>query len=333
MKEIRWGIVGPGTIANKFARAIKNVEGACLVAVASRSEARGREFAERHGIQSVFSSYKSMAASDCVDAVYIATPHPYHAPCAELFLQAKKHVLCEKPMCLNAKQARKLQAVAEENGMFLMEAMWTRFLPAIKEVCALVKRGEIGEVLSLEADFCYASTPEEKAKMFVPSMGGGSLLDVGIYGLTFASLLFGNQPEEVCSMATIEDGMDAQMNVLLRYEGGAIANVSSAVVLQKPETAYVYGTKGYILIPNFYGATEFYVYIDGEEKHMKAPSIGEGFEEEILEVCSCINAGKKQSDVMPLCETITMLELMDQIRRTHGICYPFDGEYAGNRCF
>ena len=133
MKKVRWGIVGPGNIANKFAKAIKNVETAELVAVAARSKEKGKIFAETYGIKNVFTGYEKMAESDLVDAVYIATPHPFHKPNAKMFLSAKKHVLCEKPVCVNAYQAENLKECAKENNVFLMEAMWTRFLPAINE--------------------------------------------------------------------------------------------------------------------------------------------------------------------------------------------------------
>ena len=149
MKKIRWGIVGPGNIANKFAVAIKNVECAELAAVAARSMEKGSEFAARYGIPKVFGGYDAMAASDEVDAVYIATPHPFHKPCAELCLKAGKHVLCEKPLCINEAQAVALKECAKEHGVFLMEAMWTRFLPAVKEACAIVASGAIGEVMGL----------------------------------------------------------------------------------------------------------------------------------------------------------------------------------------
>ena len=326
MEKIRWGIVGPGTIANKFAKAIKNVEGAELVAVASRSEEKGREFANKYEIKNVFCGYEKMAESDMVDAVYIATPHPFHKPCAEIFLNAKKHVLCEKPICINAFQAEKLKECANKNGVFLMEAMWTRFLPAIKEALDVVKRGEIGEVLGVTADFCYASTPEEEEKLFDNNMAGGSLLDVGVYGLHFTSLFLGNKPESICAAAHVENGVDIHTNILMKYENGAIANLSSAIGVNKPETAYIYGSKGQIYIPQFYGANEIFVSVGGDVNYIVKPAIGDGFEEEIYEVCGCIRAGKTQSETLPLDESIEILKQMDTIRNQIGVSYPFEGE-------
>jgi len=324
MKKIRWGIVGPGCIANKFAQAVKNVDCAELRAVASRSEDKGREFADKYDIPLVFCGYEVMAASDEIDAVYIATPHPFHQPCAELFMNSKKHVLCEKPLCVNAEQARMLKESAVRNGVFCMEAMWTRFLPAVREICNTVKSGEIGEVMGLEADFCYAIEESEDPKVFDNALAGGSLLDVGVYGLHFASLLFGNNPVSVSSEANVVSGVDRHMNILLRYENGAIANIGSAITLYKPENALIYGTKGFIAVPDFYGASEFTVVKDGCVETFEHPYIGNGFEEEIYEVCRCIDAGKTESDVLPLDESIAMLELMDTVRGQCGIVYPFD---------
>ena len=324
MKKIRWGIVGPGEIANKFAKAIKNVEEASLVAVASRSESRGRAFAEKYNIEKVFGSYEDMANSGDIDAVYISTPHPFHKPCAENFLNAGKHVLCEKPLCVNAKEAKELSKCAKKNNVFLMEAMWTRFIPAIIKVQEIVRNGVIGEVRGIEASFCYASSPEEEAKLFQNEMAGGSLLDVGVYGLHFVSLFLGNNPISVSAEASVEDGCDCITNVLLRYGCGAIASVSSATKLNKPADAYIYGTKGHIYIPHFYGATEFFIRIGEEETRISAPSIGDGFEEEIKEVCRCIECGKTESEILPHSESIAMLEIMDNIREKIGVRYPFD---------
>jgi len=326
MRKIRWGIVGPGVIANKFAKAINNVECAELVAVASRSEKKGKDFAAEYNIPNVFCGYEKMAESDLVDAVYIATPHPFHKPCAELFLNAGKHVLCEKPLCINEHQAQRLKECAEKNNVFLMEAMWTRFLPAIKEAKEIVERGDIGEICGIEADFCYSSTPQEEAKLFQNEMAGGSLLDVGVYGLHFSSVFLGNTPESITALAHIENGVDIHTNILLKYKNGAIANVTSAIGVNKPDTAYIYGSKGQIYIPNFYGATELFVSVGGDVNYIVKECIGDGFEEEIIEACECIKKGRHQSDILPLDESIAILKQMDKVRTQIGVKYPFDGE-------
>lgn len=326
MKNIRWGIVGPGKIANKCAVAIKNVPGAELVAVASRDGKNAEAFAQKHGIPQVFTGYEAMAASDAVDVVYVATPHAFHKPCAELFLNAGKHVLCEKPVCVNAYQAKKLKECAEKNGVFLMEAMWTRFLPAILEAQEIVKRGEIGEVLGVEADFCYNTPYQEGHRLFTPALAGGALLDVGVYGLHFADMFLENDPEQIIALANNYAGVDMHTTVLLKYQNGAVANITSAVNVEKPETAYIYGSKGRIYIPHFYGATELFIHTEAGERHVVKPCMGDGFEEEIMEVCQCIREGKLQSDIHPMAKSIVMLQQMDEVRAQIGIRYPLEGE-------
>jgi len=326
MEKIRWGIAGPGFIANKFAQAIQNTDCASLSAVASRTEENGRMFAEKYGIPNVFCGYEAMAASDCIDAVYISTPHPFHITCAEPFIVAGKHVLCEKPLCVNSAQAIKLKKAADKAGVFLMEAVWTYFLPAIREVIEIVRKGEIGEIRGVEADFCYSIDESEDPKLFKNDMAGGSLLDVGVYGLHFASMLLGYEPVSISSQAHIENGVDLHSAVLMKYSNGAIASVSSAVKLYKPETAFIYGSGGYIRIPHFYGADSYEICSNGEERIVSKPFIGNGFEEEIIEACNCIISGKKESDILGLSKSIAVLKMMDEVRRQNGLVYPFDAE-------
>lgn len=321
MEQLRWGIVGPGCIAHKFAKAITNVADAELVAVASRSESRALDFAERYHIPRTFFSYEELANSDAVDAVYIATPHPFHLPCAELFLSAGKHVLCEKPLCVTARQAEKLKTIAERHRCFLMEAMWTRFLPAIQEVVRIVQAGVIGEVMGIRADFCYAQAPEEEPKLYQNHMAGGSLLDVGVYGLHFADLFLG-VPKQVQASAWLQDGIDVHTSMILSYQTGAVAEISSAIGLEKPCVAWIYGTRGKVEVPNFYGAQEFLLHTADGVKRVQHPSIGDGFEEEIIEACNCIREGRIESEKLPLAKTITILEQMDEIRTTIGVSYP-----------
>ncbi|MBQ7338768.1 MAG: Gfo/Idh/MocA family oxidoreductase [Clostridia bacterium] len=322
--KIRWGIVGPGSIANRFANAVKNVAGAEVTAVASRSADRAREFADKHNIPNAFASYEEMANSTAVDAVYIATPHPFHKPYAELFLKAKKHVLCEKPICVNAKEAIDITECAKQNNVFLMEAMWTRFLPAIEEAVRVAQSGEIGEIRGVRAEFCFYSSPSPTSRLYAPELAGGALLDVGVYCLNFVAAFLGNDPEEIRSIANVQNGADYQTDVLLKYQGGAIASISAAVNVSKPVVGYVYGTKGYIRVPHFFGATEFFVNTNNEERRVHKPYIGDGFEEQIEEACSCIRNGKTQSDKMPMSESIKIMEQMDAVRKQIQLVYPFE---------
>lgn len=325
MKTIRWGIVGPGTIARRFAEAVKNVEGAELCAVASRSSDNGKAFAEKFDIPNVFEGYDKLAESDIIDAVYISTPHPFHKPCAEMFINAGKHVLCEKPICVNATEAEALKKCAEKKGVFLMEAMWTRFLPAIKEAQRIVNSGEIGEIRAVEADFCFNS-PHEVApiRIFSPDLAGGALLDIGVYCLHFAAAFLGSNPESITSVAHTDGKVDLHTTSLLKYKSGAVANLSSSISVTKPDTAYIYGSKGRIFIPHFYTAKELFITTDEGEKHIVKEYLGNGFEEQTIEACECIRRGNLESEIVTLNESITIMKQMDLIREQIGIRYPFE---------
>ena len=317
---VRWGIVGTGEIANKFARAVCNAEGAKPVAVASRRAEVARTFADTYGIEHSFGSYEELAAFDGVDAVYIALPHKYHAPYTEMSLRAGKHVLCEKPVAIRAEELERVQAVAKEENRFAMEAMWTRFLPVMAEIKKVIANGTIGDVLEVSADFCY-NNPDHTHHAFAGDGDGGSVLDVGIYGLTFALMFLGEDVRRVQAAARMENNADLNMNALLTFGTGAMARVSSALALEKPELGYIYGSKGYIRVPTFYGASQFDVVVDGEAQTYSVPFKGNGFEEEIEECCRCILNGKTQSDILPLSCSMAVLKLMDEIRAQLGIVH------------
>lgn len=324
MEAVRWGIVGTGNIANKFASAVRNAEGAELVAVASRRVETSKEFAQKYNIEKVFEGYENLAAYDGIDAVYIALPHIYHASYSKMFLEAGKNVLCEKPISVNGKELEEIKKVAENKNVFIMEAMWTRFLPAIKEAKRLVDEGIIGDVREVSADFCY-NYPDVTHQLYDNARAGGSLLDIGVYGINFASVFLGDDISDIKASAYVKNGVDERLNVLFTYKNGDIARISSAISLGKPEDGYIYGTKGYICVPTFYGASEFEVVIqDGERKKYLVPFKGNGFEEEIEECNRCILSGKRQSDVMPLSQSSVTMKIMDEIRKQIGVVYSVD---------
>lgn len=325
MNQVKWGIVGTGTIANKFAQTVNNATGGKLVAVASRTAASASTFAARYGIAHAFSSYEDLAAFEGVDAVYIALPHTYHSKYSNYFLQAGKHVLCEKPVSVNLKDLQETRSIANKTGLFMMEAMWTRFLPAIHKIQEIISAGVIGEVKEVSADFCYALSDLDN-NVYKNEYAGGALLDVGIYGLTFASIFLGDEIADIQTAAHKRNGVDDRIHILLTYKNGNIARISSALNLYKPEDGYIYGTKGYIRVPTFYGASAFEVITD-DGAHRQAYSVsfkGNGFEEEIEECNNCILTGKAQSDVHPLTQSAVIMRLMDEIRKQVGIVYPLD---------
>ena len=326
MKKVRWGIAGPGRIAHKFADALKNIECAELVAVASRFEDEARDFADKYGIDNVFVGYDDMASFDGVDAVYVSTPPHVHKDVALIYLNAKKHVLCEKSICVNAFQAMQLKECAEKNDVFLMEAMWMKFLPVIRNVKSIVESGTIGKIENITADLGWFLGDREGHRVFMNEFAGGVLLDIGVYGFHFINLIMNELPESIKSAAKIENDVDVQTGILMKFSSGAIANVFCTFEADKPRSAYIYGNKGNIYIPNFLGGSEFIVTVDGEEKRFDFPSIGEGFEEEILEANTCIINGKTRSDIHPVTSSIEILNQMDIVREQIGVKYPLEGE-------
>lgn len=325
MKKIRWGIAGPGIIAHKFAEALAKVENAELVAVASKSADRAQNFAREFDIPNIFSSYEKMADFDGVDAVYVSTAHPFHKDCAEIFLNAKKAVLCEKPLCVNEKQAKELCDTAKKNGAFLMEGVWSLFLPYFAELKKIISRGDIGEIMSLSADFCYSIERDEDPKLFENALAGGSLLDVGVYTIHFASAIFEEYPQNVKAISDIENGIDRHTQMLLSFSNNRSAALSSAIRLEKPFDAYIYGTKGRIYIPDFYKADGFTVTTnDGNSKAYSFAYGDNGFEFEIEDASKRIISGEKESAVLPLNDTLNVAKIMDEIKKSIGLVYPFD---------
>lgn len=326
MAKLRFGIVGTGNIAHRFARAIALVPEAELTAVASRTREKAEAFGDEFGVPLRFDSYESMAASDRIDAAYIAVPHAGHAAAAILMMNRGKHVLCEKPMAVTAAEAESMIACAGKNRVFLMEAMWARFVPGTKKVLELIEAGAIGEVRGVEAKFCYTMSEAEYGHHVLKrENGGGSLLDVGIYGLNFASWYVDSEVEQMDAQADLFRGVDAHTCVLLKYKNGAIADLSSATLLQKPNEGYVYGTKGYIHLTRFYAPESVTLCRpDGTSETFDTPYIGNGFENEIAHVCDCVSGGLIQSPVHPWEQTLFILRQMDAIRRRIGVTYPQD---------
>lgn len=326
MKKLRFGIVGTGGIAHRFAEAIKNVPCAELTAVASRTRENAERFGDEFGIPNRFASYEAMAQSDVIDAAYIAVPHSGHKDCSILMLSHAKHVLCEKPMAVNAKEGEEMFACAKQNGVFLMEAMWARLVPGTLKMLALVESGMFGDIRAVEGKFCYTMDEDEMDHHVLKNEnGGGALLDVGIYGLHFASWYLGNDIVHTDAQADLWNGIDVHTTVLDKYANGAIADTSSAVFVRKPNEGFVYGSKGYARLPRFYAPQEIEIHLnDGTNETLHTPYLGNGFEEQIIHVCECVEKGLTESPVIPAQQTLTQLRRMDDIRKHIGVTYPQD---------
>ena len=324
--KIRFGIVGTGTIAHRFANAIKNVVNAELVAVASRTKENADKFGDEFGIPVRFDSYEKMAQSDVIDAAYIAVPHSGHIGCSCLMMNNGKHVLCEKPMAVNYLEAEEMFRCAEKNNVLLMEAMWARLVPGTLKMLELVEKGILGDILGVEGKFCYTMDEDEMDHhVFKSENGGGSLLDVGVYGLNFASWYLGKDVEVINAQSDIYNGVDSHTCAIIKYKSGAIADVSSAILLRKPNEGYVYGSKGYAHLRRFYAPQEIEIYFNnGETEKILTPYAGNGFEEQITHFCECVSDGLKQSPVVTPEQTLYITRQMDEIRKMTGIVYPQD---------
>ena len=327
MRKYRWGILAPGNIAQKFTKGLDAIPGAAIKhAVGSRDLKRAEEFAGRHGYEKAYGSYQELAEDPLVDIIYVATPHTQHEEAAALCLSRGKAALCEKPMAVNALQAGRMARLARENGAFLMEAMWTRFLPAVLKAQDLIAAGAIGDVRFVQADFGFRAELDPGSRLFSPALGGGSLLDVGVYNLHLCSMVFGRQPVRVQShMAIGSTGVDEEASALLSYEGGQSALLYSSVRLDTPNAALVVGGRGRIELPEyFWRGTELRLHGEGGVQGYSLPYGSTGYQFEALEAMRCLDAGLLESPSMPLDESVAILETADRIREDNGLRYPCD---------
>ena len=323
-EKIRWGILGTGNIAHKFATGLMVVSDAELAAVGSRSQASADKFGDEFGAARRHASYEALANDPDVDAIYVSTPHPFHKENSILCLNAGKAVLCEKPFTINAGEAEEVIAVAKAKQLFLMEAMWTRYTPTMVKIRELVGQGAIGDVRMINADFGFRAGFNPKSRAFAPELGGGGLLDVGVYPISLASMLLG-EPTEIASVATLgETGVDEQSAVLMKYAGGQIAITSSGVRTSTPWEAFIMGTEGMIHVPRIWWMPQgFMLKVNGkDDQHFDLPFTGNGYNYEAIEVGRCLRAGELESPVMPLDETLSIMRTMDAARVQWGLVYP-----------
>ena len=326
-KKIRWGILGTGSITHKFAEGLQVLPDASLAAVGSRNMATADKFADEFDIPVRHGSYESLAEDPDIDVVYVGTPHPMHLPNSVLCLTHGKAVLCEKPFTVNRKQTEELIAVARREKRFLMEAMWTRFLPVITQTRQWIQEGLIGEPRMVQADFGFRAWINEEHRLFSPEFAGGGLLDVGVYCVSLASMVFGGPPTEVKALAALgETGVDEQIAAVLGYPGGRLALVSSAIRTNSPHEARILGEDGMILLhPPFWRGDRATLCVDGKDPlEAHCPFEGNGYNCEAAAVMDCLRAGQLEHPVMPLDESLTIMDTMDRIRAEWGLKYPME---------
>lgn len=323
--KIRWGILGTGSIAQKFATGLTALPDAEIAAVGSRTQAAADHFGAEFHIPRRHASYEALANDAEVDAIYIATPHPFHYQNTLMCLDAGKPVLCEKPFAINVGEARQMVARAREKKIFLMEAMWTRYLPVMARVREIIAAGTIGDVRLVTADFGFRTGFNPKGRLFDPDLGGGGLLDVGIYPISLAYMLLG-APSSVVSAAHLgETGVDEQAAWIFGYPAGQLALLSSATRTNTQQEARIAGTEGLIRIPDWWHAQQLTLSVNGKpDEVIQPPFGGNGYNYEAAEVAHCLRKGLLESQTMPLDESLAIMETMDTIRAQWGLKYPME---------
>ena len=326
-ESIRWGILSTGAIARSFVKGLNEVPDAEPVAVGSRTQQAADAFGDEFGISRRHPSYKALANDPDVDVIYVATPHSLHRENSILCLRAGKPVLCEKPFAINRSEAAEIVAAAREEGLFLMEAMWTRFLPIMYQVRQWLRDGQIGEVRMVSADFGFGSSPgTTKSRLYDPALGGGALMDVGIYSLSFASMVYRRVPSRVMSMGHIgELGVDEQAGMMLGYDAGAMAMLFTSIQCGTSHWAHIMGTKGIIRIhPPYWRGTTATLVRDGKETLVERKYDGNGYNCQAEAVGRYLREGKLESEEIPLDETVDIMETMDTIRDRIGLKFPME---------
>lgn len=327
MDKIRWGIMATGRIAATFADAVNYVEDAELYACASRDEDRAKAFAEKFGVKKYYGDYGMLADDENVDVIYIASPMAQHYEQAKMCLLKGKNVLCEKTITLNGSQLAELIDIAEKQNVFFMEAMWMKFLPAFLKAKEWVKDGGIGIPKMIKCDFSNLCPFNAEDRLFKSSLGGGCLLDLGVYPITLACEFLGYEPADIISNAYIgKSGVDFDASIILKYDD-SFAHLTAGFDIECQNPAFVIGDKGRIRFGNWFFCTDEVMLYDDDGhllEHFKKPHLKNGYEFEIMEVHECLKQGKKQSNINSLYHTTATMKIMDECRKQWGL--RFDGE-------
>ena len=320
---IRWGILSTGTIARNFARTARQMGDVTLHAVASRSQESADEFGDAYGIERRYASYEALAADPQIDIVYVATPHSRHFEDMKLLIAAGKHILCEKSFTTDAAQAEEIFRLAREKGVFVMEAFWTKTIPVYREVERLLAQGAIGDIRAVTAQYGY--TTARQSRKFDAALAGGTLLDIGVYAIGFACMILGERFDSIQSQLIMNpEGTDAIDAILLR-RGDAVAQLTCAIGCQMPTHGAVYGTKGHIDIPEFKNPERVTLCLDAQTpREIAAPFEVNGYEYEIREAERCLAAGQKESALLSPEWTVSVMHIMDEVRRQNGLRFPFE---------
>lgn len=326
-QKIRWGYMGAGRIAGWFATGMSVLEDAQLYAIASRTLEKAEKFAKEYGFEKAYGSYEEMLLDPKVDIVYVATPVVEHYRCVKMCLEAGKNVLCEKALTVNYAQAEELVNMASEKNLFFMEAAWSKCQPVFLKIKEWISSGLLGEIQSVEARFYTLAG--EGHRLYKRELAGGALLDLGFYPIMYACAFMGHEPKRIIShMAIGEHNVDYLDSVILEYGGGKFAHLSCGLGNERSISAYILGTKGRILLQDefFFQATKVTAY--DFDNHVLAtfegPFLKNGYEFEAIEAMECLRAGKKESEKVPLDETLAIMKILDTCRENAGFKYDFE---------
>jgi len=322
---VRWGILSTGRIAKAFARALKDTPGAVLAGVGSRTLDAAEAFAREFGGKA-YGSYEELAAADDIDLIYVATPHPMHAENVRMALNAGKGVLCEKPFTMNRSEAEELVALARAKKLFLMEAMWTRFMPALAEVRRIVESGEIGPVHQVNAELGFKSEAGPEHRLFNRALGGGALLDLGIYPLSIAVALLGPVDKVTAQADLGPTGVDEQTGFLLRHNKGGMSVCSCSLRARLPSELTIAGERGHVRMNTMFHHTTTVTVVraDGISRTVPTPFLGNGYVHEVIEAQRCFKAGLIESPGMTHDDSLALMGVMDEVRRQIGVTYAAD---------
>ena len=325
-RRFNWGIIGPGRIAHQFASGLRVIEEAALYAVASSSVERAQAFAEQYASEKTYTSYEDLVNDPQVDAIYIATPHRFHFDNALHCLKAGKPVLCEKPLTVNAAEARQLIEVSRANNVFLMEALWTRYLPIYQQIRQWLEARAIGDLRLLVSTFGITVPQDQADRWLNPELAGGTLLDMGVYPIAVSQWVMGQMPQSFSAQAYLgRTGVDELTAGLLMYENGVISQFNSSFITDGVNEFVIYGSTGHIRIhANYWAATQATLVANGQSLTISKPFRGSGFEYQTEEAMRCIRAGLLESPGMSQTHTLANMELMDRIRAEIRLKYPFE---------
>jgi len=325
MGVLKVGIMGTGRIASVLAETMVQMPEICLYGAASRSLEKAEDFAARFSIKKAYGSYEELAADSEVQLIYIATPHSEHSSNARLCLEHGKHVLCEKSFAANYSQAKEMIDLAQEKNLMITEAMWVRYMPMADTLKEVLASGIIGEPMTLTANLAYLVS--DKHRIVAPELAGGALLDVGVYTLNFASLVFGDEITDITSsVIKTETGVDAQNSITLLYPGGKMAVLNSSIQVLSDRQGIIYGTKGFLVVENINNFESISVYNTDRKLvgSYQRPEQITGYEYQVLASKAAIEQGETQCPQMPHQTTLQVMKVMDELRKQWGIRYPFE---------